>query len=81
MKQNKFNYLKVIQQLFGQTWEDVSEYETDSTGRVKEGSGKFKELKNGRKREINLLDYDLKEYKLSGYSTRVISRKELNKDI
>ena len=32
MKTNKYNYLKVIQQNYGQGWEDVSEYETNSQG-------------------------------------------------
>jgi len=30
MKTNKYTYLKVIQQNYGQGWEDVSEYETNS---------------------------------------------------
>lgn len=34
--------------------------------------------KTGRTREITLLSHDLKEYHLTGYSTRVIFRKELN---
>ena len=59
----KYIYLKVIQQHYGQGWEDVSEYETTSTGTCK---------------DVELLRNDLKEYKLMGYTTRVIKRKELN---
>lgn len=83
MRKNKYIYLKVIQQNFGQGWEDVSEYETDSLGnpmeihtpeiRVQGVGGKWLV-----KRKVTLLSYDLKEYKLSGYLTRVIRRKELN---
>jgi hypothetical protein len=77
MKTNKYNYLKVIQQHFGQGWEDVSEYETDSTGTVTEMSDKFRTLKSGRQIKITLLSHDLREYKTLGYPTRVIRRKEL----
>jgi len=65
-KQNKYNYLKVIQQHFGEgcTWEDVSEYEADSQGFAK---------------DRKLLMHDVKEYRLTGYATRIIFRKELNK--
>lgn len=42
MRANKYTYLKVIQQSYGQGWEDVSEYETDSAGIPKEKSGKYK---------------------------------------
>jgi len=62
MRTNKYNYLKVIQQNYGQGWEDVSEYETNSQGVTKDS---------------NLLKHDLKEYRLMGYNTRVIKRKEL----
>jgi len=82
MKQNKYNYLNVIQQNYGQGWEDVSEYEADSTGKsINESlhSGKFVTTpKTGRTRELTLLQHDLKEYGLMGYATRVIFRKELN---
>lgn len=73
----KYKYLKVIQQNYG-TWEDVSEYETNSQGTPKEyiqnkfASGTFRNSK------LSLLQYDLKEYKLTGYATRVIKRKQLN---
>lgn len=78
---NKYNYVKVIQQFFNGAygWEDVSEYECNSTGQTKEMSGVFKELKNGRKRELTSLEHDLKEYQLTGYPTRVIFRRELIK--
>lgn len=77
MKANKYNYTKVIQQNYGCGWEDASSYETDSTGTPKEKviekypSGKWKY-------STSLLMKDLKEYKLLGYPTRVIKRKELN---
>jgi len=78
MRTNKYTYLKVIQQSCGQGWEDVSEYETDSTGAPKEklsekwASGEWKQT--GKQ---TLLAHDLKEYKTLGYPTRVIRRKEL----
>ena len=59
---NKYKYLKVIQQYYN-SWEDVSEYETNSKGITIDKP---------------LLSHDLKEYKLTGYLTRVIQRKELN---
>lgn len=63
-KQLKYNYIKVIQQSYGYCgWEDVSEYEATSSGITK---------------DRKLLLSDLKEYKLLGYPTRVIFRKELN---
>lgn len=81
MKNNKYSYLNVIQQNYGQGWEDVSEYEADSTGKsIGESlhSGKFvTNPKTGRTRELTLLQHDLKEYGLMGYATRVIFRKEL----
>lgn len=56
----KYTYTKVIQQNYGQGWEDVSEYESNSAGVAK---------------DKDLLAHDLKEYRLMGYSTRVIFRK------
>jgi len=80
MKQNKYNYLNVIQQNYGKGWEDVSEYEANSAGQsIGEAlhSGKFvTSEKTGRTRELTLLSHDLKEYQLTGYATRVIFRKE-----
>jgi hypothetical protein len=64
MKQNKYNYYRIIQQYCGNCWNDVSHYETDSTY-----------YHNKESRE--LLRHDLKEYHLMGYPVRVISRKEL----
>lgn len=72
MKTTKYNYLKVIQQNYGQGWEDVSEYETNSTGTPKEYTNKTV----GR-RKLSLLAHDLKEYRLTGYPTRAIFRKEV----
>lgn len=78
MRQNKYEYSNVIQQNYGAYgWEDVSEYEADSTGHSKEMSGKFIERPNGRKRELTLLAHDLKEYRLTGHPTRVIFRRTL----
>ena len=78
MKKNKYEYNKVIQQNYGQGFEDVSYYPCNSQGIVLEMSGKFKELRNGRKRELTLLEHDLAEYRYkSEYATRVIFRREL----
>lgn len=72
----KYEYNKVIQKNYGQGFEDVSEYSCNSLGVVSEMSGKFKELKNGGKREISLLEHDLKEYRFAdSAATRVIFRK------
>lgn len=64
IKANKYDYLKVIQQNFGFGWEDVSAYEAKSNGNVV---------------DKKLLLHDLKEYRLTGYATRTIFRKSLNK--
>lgn len=61
-KQNKYQYIKVIQQNYGQGWEDVSEYECNSTGEAKDKLG---------------FQHDLGEYKLLGYPTKVVQRREL----
>ena len=74
MKTNKYTYLKVIQQNYGQGWEDVSEYETNSQGTPKEYTDKVINKYN----KLSLLAHDLKEYRLTGYTTRVIQRKQLN---
>jgi hypothetical protein len=63
MKTNKYNYFKVIQQNYGQGFEDVSEYQTNSQGTTK---------------DRELLKHDLKEYRVLGYPTRVVQRKVLN---
>jgi hypothetical protein len=73
MRPTKYTYLKVIQQNYG-TWEDVSEYETNSKGEPKEYLSKLNHI--GCK--VSLLKHDLREYKLMGYATRVIQRKQLN---
>lgn len=84
MKQNKYNYLNVIQQHYGQGWEDVSTYEANSIGKCigdSLHSGKFVTNKRtGKPREITLLTHDLIEYEKTGYATKVIFRKELNKE-
>jgi hypothetical protein len=73
MRTNKYNYLAVIQQNYGQGWEDVSEYETNSKGEPEE----YTDKKDSKGYRQSLLRLDLKEYKLTGYATRVINRKEL----
>ena len=73
---NKSTYLKVIQQHYGQGWEDVSSYETGSDHISHEKSGQFYTTKSGATRERSLIAHDLKEYRLTGYPTRVINRKE-----
>ena len=79
MKKNKYEYNKVIQQNYGQGFEDVSFYPCNSQGVVSEMSGKFKELRTGRKRELTLLEHDLAEYRYKcEYVTRVIFRRELS---
>jgi hypothetical protein len=75
-KATKYNYLKVIQQNYGQGWEDVSEYEATSTGNALELSDK-PNPRTGRPEK--LLNHDLREYKKTGYATRVIFRREANK--
>lgn len=77
MRANKYTYLKVIQQSYGQGWEDVSEYETTSIGTPKEFDNKISISKSGKEIILYLIHADLKEYKLLGYPTRVIRRKEL----
>lgn len=71
---SKYNYLKVIQQHYGQGWEDVSEYETNSMGTPKEQSDKL----SPKGKKESLLSHDLREYRFTQYPTRVIFRKELN---
>ena len=75
--QTKYNYFKVIQQNYGQGWEDVSFYETKSDYISLEKSGKTKVNKYGKTVDISLIAHDLAEYRLLGYATRLINRKEL----
>lgn len=72
-KAKKYTYVKVIQQHYGQGWEDASTYETTSQGECIEMNDKLGPT--GRKE--SLLSHDLREYKLMRYPTRVIKRKEL----
>ncbi len=58
-RQAKTTAIKVIQQNYGQGWEDNSEYWPHEPGVFK----------------MDLLKHDLKEYRLTGYPTRVISRR------
>lgn len=75
MKTKKYYYCSVIQQNYWCGWEDVSEYETNSQFVNTEKSGKFYTDKRGNKREYSLISHDLKEYRLTGYQTRLINRK------
>lgn len=81
MKATKYNYLKVIQQHYGQGWEDVSEYECNSAFINSEKSGSFYTDKHGRLRERSLIAHDLAEYRLTGYPTRLINRRELKEQL
>ena len=78
MKQNKYNYYLVIQQNYGHGWEDNSQYACTSSGSPIEKSHEFRILKNGLKIFLSLHAHDLREYRLTGYATRSIFRKELN---
>lgn len=84
MRQNKYNYLNVIQQNYAGYWEDVSEYEADSMGRSKERNDVIVISKRTGlpvKRSVSLCSQDFKEYVMTGYPTRLIFRKELNEVI
>jgi hypothetical protein len=76
MRTLKYKYLKVIQQNYGQGFEDVDQYRCNSVGTLKDfiqeewASGKMRDTKQ------SLLAHALKEYRLMGYATRVIIRKE-----
>lgn len=72
--ENKYSYSMVIQQHYGQGWEDVSEYECNSMGQNLEISDKL----SPKGKKETLLRHDLREYQFTGYATRVIFRKELN---
>ncbi len=74
-KVKKYNYLRVIQQHYGQGWEDVSEYEAKSDGTPVEMSDKL----SPKGRLESLLSHDVREYRVMGYPTRIIFRKELIK--
>jgi hypothetical protein len=75
---NKYSYVKVIQQHYGQGWEDVSEYECNSSYIPLEYNDKVLVNKYGREYKGTLLKHDLREYMLLSYNTRVIKRKVLN---
>lgn len=62
----KYSYIKVIQQHYGNGWEDNSEYPAKSNGLCRD------------KETRELLKVDLKEYRFTGYPTRVIFRRTLN---
>ena len=80
MKTKKFEYWNVIQQHYGQGWEDVSHYEANSKGKsigTALHSGKFiTSQRTGKQCELSLLAHDLAEYRTTGYPTRVIFRRE-----
>lgn len=73
---NKYKYYQVIQQHYGQGWEDVSHYETDSNYYSTEPSGKTRINKYGREVPIRLITHDFNEYVRMGYPTRIVNRKE-----
>lgn len=68
----KYSYLKVIQQHYGQGWEDVSEYDCNSNYYPKEATVK---VIDGKYIHSHLYRDDLREYRLMGYPTRVINRR------
>jgi hypothetical protein len=72
----KNTYYKVIQQNYGQGYEDVSFYETTSQGYPIEYTDKL--LNEKFKIYQSLLNFDLNEYKKLGYPTRIIRRIEKN---
>jgi hypothetical protein len=76
--QKKYSYYLVIQQNYGSGWEDNSYYSCNSKGVTNEMSNKFTTLKSGLKLPLSLHYHDLREYRLTGYPTRSILRKELN---
>lgn len=64
----KYQYFIVIQQNYdAYGWEDVSEYETNSTY--------IKYLEDGMNHQV--FKNDLKEYRTLGYPTRTIKRRVL----
>ena len=71
MKTLKYEYNNVIQQHYGQGWEDVSEYAATSTGKSIEMSDR----QNPKGRKESLCAHDIREYRLMGYPTRLIFRK------
>lgn len=69
----KYNYVKVIQQNYGFGWEDNSEYACNSQGVTTEKAKIYPPHRTG-KNEL-LITNDLREYRLTGYPTRVIFRR------
>ena len=65
LKIKKYEYIKVIQQFYG-SWEDNSQYPAKSNGDAFDNETRL------------LIKHDLKEYRLTGYPTRLIFRKTLN---
>ena len=61
MPANKYTYLLVIQQYYAGYWEDVSQYEVES------------DFLGGQYQDWRM---DVKEYRLTGYPTRTIHRRE-----
>lgn len=76
-RENKYNYVLVIQQHYGYGWEDVSEYVSNSKGEAVEMDNKVLVSSIGIEYKETLLKHDVREYRLMGYPTRVIFRKEL----
>jgi hypothetical protein len=76
--QTKYSYFLVIQQNYGFGWEDNSFYPCNSQGIPNEKSQEFRLTKYGTKLFLSLHGHDLREYRLTGYPTRSILRKEKN---
>ena len=76
--ETKYKYFLVIQQDCGFGWEDSSFYPCNSQGIATEMSHEFRTLKSGTKLPLSLHDHDLREYRLTGYWTRSILRREPN---
>lgn len=66
MKTNKYNYFYAIQQSTGCGWEDVSTYETNSNYILID------------RKDRTVMKEDLQSYRLTGYPTRLVKRRELN---
>ncbi len=65
-KPTKYIIVPVIQQNYGRGWEDNSEYWPNDPP----------EQTEAQRRE--LIRHDLKEYRFTGYATRLINRRVLN---
>lgn len=76
-KITKYEYKNVIQQNYGFGWEDNSEYEADSKG----NSIVMNDKLSPKGHRETLCSHDLREYRATGYATRLIFRKVLRSTI